>query len=74
MPRGTDPLNAEQGIGLMGVGQSGTNAIVVVDIITIVVDIAVGIDVRGIITIVAGRPKPPPVITKSLELTPSFSG
>ena len=42
-------------------GQSGANtAGVIVDIVTIDVDIAVIVDIGGIVTVVAGRPKPPP--------------
>gem|GEM_PF-6896056 len=45
----------------MGLGQSGANTTgSIVDIVTIDVDAAVIIDIRGIVTIVAGRPQPPP--------------
>jgi hypothetical protein len=54
----------------MGLGQSGANTIIVVDIVTIDIDIAIIVDISGIITIVARRPKPPPVITEPLKLTP----
>jgi hypothetical protein len=51
----------EQGFGFLGLGQSGTNtAIVVVDIVAIRVDIAVIVDIGGVITVIAGRPQPPP--------------
>ncbi|MCL2051843.1 MAG: hypothetical protein FWG91_08990 [Lachnospiraceae bacterium] len=45
----------------MGSGQSGANTtIVIVDIVAIHIDIAVVVDIGGIISIVAGRPQPPP--------------
>lgn len=40
--------------------KSGTHRQVrIVDIVAIIVDIAIGIDIGGIMIIVAGRPKPP---------------
>ena len=39
---------------------SSHTVIIIVDIITIIVDVAVVIDIRGIIRIVARRAKPPP--------------
>jgi hypothetical protein len=45
----------------MGVGQSGAHtAGVIIYVVAIDVDIAVIIDVGGIIAVIAGRPKPPP--------------
>ena len=40
--------------------QCGTNAIIIiVDIVAIIVDRAIVVDIRGVVTIVAGRPQPP---------------
>ena len=45
----------------MGLGQSGANATLrPVYIVAIDVEVAVGVDIGGIIGIVAGRPQPPP--------------
>jgi hypothetical protein len=45
----------------MRLGQIGANTtVVVVDIVTIYVDITVIVDIGGIVTVVTGRPKPPP--------------
>ena len=45
----------------MGLGQSGTDAaVVVVDVVAIDVDVAVVVDIGGIVAVVAGRPKLPP--------------
>ena len=61
LPHCTDLPSLGQGFGHMGLGQSGANsAVVVVDIVAIDVDIAVIVDIGGIIAIIAGRPQPPP--------------
>ena len=61
LPHHADLSHLGQGFGQMGLGQSGANAAgVIVDIVAIDVDIAVIVDIGGIVRIVAGRPKPPP--------------
>ena len=61
LPHRTDLPHLEQGFRQMGVGQSGANTTrVVVDIVTIDIDVTIIVDIRGIVTVVAGRPKPPP--------------
>ena len=45
----------------MRLGQGGPNTtVVVVDVVAIDVDVAVVVDIGGIVAIVAGRPQPPP--------------
>jgi len=64
LPHSADPPNAGQGFGHMRSGQSGANTTPTAaskpDIITIDVDIAIMVDIGGIIRVVAGRPQPPP--------------
>ena len=53
---GSDPLGADFRL----FGQCGANAIVVVDIVTISVDLAIIVNIFSVIRIITGRPQPPP--------------
>ena len=54
---GSDPLGADFRL----FGQCGANAIVVVvDIVTISVDLAIIVNICSVIRIITGRPQPPP--------------
>ena len=51
--------------------QCGTNAIIIiVDIVAIIVDRAIVVDIRGVVTIVAGRPQPPSAHGLSIHRIP----
>ena len=66
LPHSTDPPRLGQGFGQMGLGQSGANtATHGADIVAIDVEIAIIVDIGGIVTIVARRPQPPPRTTKT---------
>jgi len=53
---GSAPLGADFRL----FGQCGTNTVVVVDIVTISVDLTIVINISSVIRILTGRPEPPP--------------